>query len=131
MQSYRDTVRVLPMVLERLRRRAGHKTQRSAIRAIRKRSGLRIAAGRYCEWEMGRSEPTFRSLLGFLIGLGYELEDFEAEVDLVAGTAELQRPKVPKSGIPIDETPRQREKRHRRELEELAREAGIDLDDEV
>jgi hypothetical protein len=126
MQSYRDTVRVLPMVLERLRRRAGHKTQRSAIRAIRRRSGLRVAAGRYCEWEMGRTEPTFRSLLGVLLGLGYDLEDFEAEVDLVAGRPRIQRAKVPKSGIPIDETPQQREARHERELRELAREAGLE-----
>ncbi len=57
MISYDDTMRYLPMVMRRLRLRAGHKTQTSALRAIRRNTGVRVTAARISEWE---SSPATR-----------------------------------------------------------------------
>ena len=115
MTPYDETLRALPMVMRRLRLRAGHKTQKSALRAIRRKTGARVTAARICEWESGRTVPSLRSLYAFLLGLGYDLKALQDEVDHVAG-----------SGVPLPEPVRenaqQRNARRLRELEEAARE---------
>mgnify|MGYP001787533737 CR=1 FL=1 len=84
MVSYDDTMRYLPLVMRRLRLRAGHKTQTSALRAIRRQTGVGITAARICEWESGRTAPSLRSLFAFLLGLGYDLKVLQDEVEQLA-----------------------------------------------
>ena len=87
MISYDDTVRHLPVGMRRLRLGAGHQQQKSALRAIRRATGTRISAARMSEWESGRTVPSLRSLLAFLLGLGYDLKTLQDEVERVAGSA--------------------------------------------
>lgn len=88
MVSYDETMRYLPLVMRRLRLRAGHKTQTSALRAIRRNTGARVTAARICEWESGRAAPSLRSLFAFLLGLGYDLKVLQDEVEhlIASGT---------------------------------------------
>ena len=115
MVSYDDTIRYLPMVMRRLRLRAGHETQTSALRAIRRNTGARITAARICEWESGHTAPSLRSLFAFLLGLGYDLKILQDEVEHLAGSG------TPPPPAPVKVSPRKRAARHRAEIEEYKR----------
>ena len=92
MTGYKETLRNLPIVIQRLRRRAGHETQRSALRAIRRKTGVGLTPARLSEWESGRTTPSLRSLIAFLMGLGYDLKDFQDEVDFVVADPHVTPP---------------------------------------
>ncbi len=115
MVSYDDTIRYLPLVMRRLRLRAGHKTQTSALKAIRRNTGARITAARICEWEKGHTAPSLRSLFAFLLGLGYDLKVLQDEVEHLAGSATPPPPK------PVKVSPRERAARERAENEKYKR----------
>ncbi len=89
--DYRSAIRDLPLVLRRLRQRAGHKTQRAALRQIRRRTGVSITPTRISEWERGRSMPAFPSIIAFLTGLGCDFADLQRELELVVGETEARR----------------------------------------
>lgn len=110
MIPYEEAMRYMPLVMRRLRLRAGHKTQTSALRAIRKNTGVGITGARICEWEMGRTAPSLRSLFAFLIGLGYDFKDFQDEVDHLAGAGPPPPPPPSRDD---------RRRRHQREMEKL------------
>ena len=110
---YDDTIRYLPMVMRRLRLRAGHKTQTSALRAIRRNTGVHITAARICEWESGRTAPSLRSLFAFLLGIGADLKALQHEVEHLAGAG------TPPPPVPED--PKLRRARTRAELDEQKR----------
>lgn len=115
MVSYEDTLRYLPMVMRRLRLRAGHKTQTSALREIRRQTGVRVTAARICEWESGRTAPSLRSLFAFLLGLGYDFKALQDEVEHLAGSG------APEPSAPPKATSQQNRDRRRAELEERER----------
>ncbi len=115
MIPYDETMRYMPMVMRRLRLRAGHKTQTSALRAIRRNTGARITAARICEWEAGRTAPSLRSLFAFLLGLGYDLKDLQDEVEQLVGS---DKPPPP---VPEPAETDQRRQQRRAELEEARR----------
>ncbi len=115
MISYDDTMRYLPMVMRRLRLRAGHKTQTSALRAIRRKTGVRVTAARICEWESGRTAPSLRSLFAFLLGLGYDFKTFQDEVQQLVGSG------TPPPVASEREDPQQRRAQHRAEIDEADR----------
>ncbi len=119
MASLNDTIRLMPIVLERLRRRAGHATQASAIRAIRKATGVRLTAARFSLWESGQALPTLRSLLTVLAGLGYDLKNLQDEIDHLASDpgAPARLAKKAKPRLSADE----RDARQLREIEEARR----------
>ena len=104
MIPYDEAMRYMPMVMRRLRLRAGHKTQTSALRAIRRNTGARITGARICEWEAGRTAPSLRSLFAFLLGLGYDFKDFQAEVE------HFVESNVPPPPPPADPKVRQRQR---------------------
>ena len=113
----------LPTALRRLRLRAGHKTQRSALRAIRGKTGVRITPSRMSNWEMGRSEPTLRSLLAFLNGLDLTLVDLQQELERAAGEADPERRPAadPAAAAPADEDDQARLSRRVADLEQRLR----------
>lgn len=129
--DYRTAIRDLPMILRRLRQCAGHKTQRAALRQIRRETGVSITPTRISEWERGRSMPAFPSILAFLAGLGYELTDLQKELELAAGeppapAAKKKPPRLVKAGTLArsrgkKESPAARLARQERELEEAQR----------
>ena len=81
MIPYDEAMSYMPLVMRRLRLRAGHKTQTSALRAIRRNTGVGITGARMSEWESGRTAPSLRSLFAFLLGLGYDFKDLQDEID--------------------------------------------------
>lgn len=83
--SYVGKLRHLPVVLARLRRRAGHKTQRAAARAIRARAGGSISYASLSRWERGAEKPSLESVVRLLDGLGYDLKTLQDELDRAAG----------------------------------------------
>ena len=110
MIPYDETMRYLPTIMRRLRLRAGHKTQTSALRAIRRNTGVRITAARICEWESGRTAPSLRSLFAFLFGLGYDLKVLQDEVE------RLIESDTPLPPAPVKENRRQRTARRLAEI---------------
>jgi transcriptional regulator with XRE-family HTH domain len=82
---YQETVQNLPLAIQRLRRRAGHQTQRAAIRSIQRKTGVRVTPTRYSDWEKGRCVPSLRSILAFLTGMGLGLRDLQDELDRIVG----------------------------------------------
>lgn len=82
--SYRTKLRYVPVVITRLRRRAGHPSQRAAVRAIRKQTGHPFAHPSLSRWERGEELPSLRALVIFLDGLGYDLKGFQDELDRAA-----------------------------------------------
>lgn len=83
--SYVGKLRHLPVVLARLRRRAGHKTQRAAARAIRAKAGGSISYASLSRWERGAEKPTFESVVRLLDGYGYDLKTLQDELDRADG----------------------------------------------
>ena len=83
--SYVAKLRHLPAVLARLRRRAGHTTQRAAARAIRERAGGAISYASLSRWERGAEKPSFESILRLLDGYGYDLKTLQDELDRAEG----------------------------------------------
>ncbi len=81
----RAKLRRLPMVITHLRRRAGYESQNAAAVAIRKKTGSPLHKAQISHWERGKAMPTLASLLTFLEGLGYTLQDFQDELDRAAG----------------------------------------------
>ncbi len=84
----------LPIVISQLRRRAGFKSQNAAALAIQKKTGAFLHKAQISHWERGKAMPTLASLLTFLEGLGYSLQDFQDELDRAAGVP-VDRPPVP------------------------------------
>ena len=82
----------LPIVLTQLRRRAGFKSQSAAAVAIQKKTGTWLNKAQLSHWERGKAKPSLASLLTFLEGLGYSLQDFQDELDRANG---LDVPLVP------------------------------------
>ncbi len=115
MIPYDETIRYLPMIMRRLRLRAGHKTQTSALRAIRSNTGVRITAARICEWESGRTAPSLRSLFAFLLGLGYDLKVLQDELEHLAGSG------APPPPASAKESRKERVAKQRAEVEESQR----------
>jgi len=114
MIPYDEAMRYLPFVMRRLRLRAGHKTQTSALRAIRKNTGVGITGARICEWESGRTAPSLRSLFAFLLGLGYDFKDLQDEIDHFVATG--PPPPAPAKAR-VKESRPERAERQRREME--------------
>lgn len=83
--SYREKLRHVPVVLRRMRLRAGHTSVRSAIQAIRKKTGFAIGRPTISKWENGRATPNLTVLVTFLEGLGYDLKAFQDALDHAAG----------------------------------------------
>ncbi len=75
----------LPIVMTQLRLRAGFKSQNAAAKAIRKQTGVRLNKSQISLWERGKAMPSLASLLTFLEGLGYGLQDFQDELDRAVG----------------------------------------------
>ena len=98
----------LPMVIAHLRRGAGFKSQSAAARAIRKQTGVRLNKAQLSHWERGQAMPSLASLLTFLEGLGYSLQDFQDELDRangveVPGPAPAPDPTPVAAPIPVAE----------------------------
>lgn len=83
--SYVAKLRHLPVVLARLRRRAGHKTQRAASRAVRAKAGGSISYASLSRWERGAEKPSFESIVRLLDGYGYDLKTLQDEIDRADG----------------------------------------------
>ncbi len=115
MIPYDEAMRYMPVLMRRLRLRAGHKTQTSALRAIRKNTGVGITAARISQWESGHTAPSLRSLFAFLLGLGYDFKDLQDEIEQVVGSG-------PPPPVRKREDPQQRRARYRGELDEQRRE---------
>ncbi len=75
----------LPLVISQLRMRAGFRSQNAAAQAIQKRTGAFLHKSQISHWERGKAMPTLASLLTFLEGLGYSLQDFQDELDRANG----------------------------------------------
>ena len=94
--SYRAKLRNLPMVIKRLRLRAGFKTQRAAARAVRRKSGGAFNSACLSRWERGQEKPTLETVVAFLDGLGYDLRTLQDELDRADGeVVEQPRPDTP------------------------------------
>ncbi len=119
MMKYRQTIRDLPLVLRRLRQRAGHKSQRAALRAIRRKTGVNITPTRISEWERGLAVPSLPSIIAFLTGLGYDFTDFQQEIERVAGEP-APEPAKPKPPV-VEESRRERLDREIQEMEAYRR----------
>jgi transcriptional regulator with XRE-family HTH domain len=100
--GYAAKLRHLPVVLARLRRRAGHQTQRAAARAIRARAGGSISYASLSRWERGAEKPTFESIVRLLDGYGYDLKAIQDELDRADGeeVALAARPHPPPAAGP-------------------------------
>lgn len=83
--SYVGKLRHLPVILARLRRRAGHKTQRAASRAIRAKAGGSISYASLSRWERGTEKPSFESIVRLLDGYGFDLKTLQDELDRADG----------------------------------------------
>ena len=102
--SYQTTIRDLPLALRRLRLKAGHKTQSSALREIRRRTGVSITPTRMSDWERGRSVPSLRSMIAFLTAFGYDFQTLQREIEQDAAETPAPRP-VPKPPAPAAPKP--------------------------
>ena len=124
--NYGATIRDLPLVLKRLRLSAGHKTQGSALREIRRKTGVSITPTRMSDWERGRSVPSLRSILAFLTAFGYDFTVLQQEIERVAAETPAPPPPAPPPSSPppaTAESPEERWQRLERELKQL-RQAG-------
>lgn len=90
----RSKLKRLPIVIAQLRRRAGFKSLNAAALAIQKKTGAFLHKAQLSHWERGKAMPTLASLLTFLEGLGYSLQDFQDELDAASGVP-VDRPPVP------------------------------------
>ena len=90
----RAKLKRLPIVIAQLRQRAGFTSQNAAALAIQKKTGARLHKAQISHWERGKAMPTLASLLTFLEGLGYSLQDFQDELDRAVGVP-VERPPVP------------------------------------
>ncbi len=75
----------MPIVITQLRLRAGFRTQNAAVTAIQKKTGAWLNKSQLSHWERGKAMPSLASLLTFLEGLGYSLQDFQDELDRANG----------------------------------------------
>lgn len=83
--SVHKNLRLLPIALMRLRLHAGHKSQRSAAAAIRKKTGVRVNHPSLSKWERGGEMPSLRSLFLFLEGLDLNFRDLQDELERATG----------------------------------------------
>ncbi len=81
----RAKLRRLPQVMTQLRRRAGFRSQSAAAKVIRKQTGAFLHKAQLSKWERGEAMPSLASLLTFLEGLGFTLQDFQDELDRASG----------------------------------------------
>lgn len=121
--DYRATIRDLPLALKRLRLRAGHKTHSSALREIRRQTGVSITPTRMSDWERGRSVPALRSIIAFLTAFGYDFETLQQEIEQVAAEAPAPPPPPPSTPppAPAAESLEERWQRLERELKQHRR----------
>ena len=92
----------LPLVISQLRRRAGFKSQNAAALAIQKQTGAFLHKSQISHWERGKAMPTLASLLTFLEGLGYSLQEFQDELDRANG---IEVPAAAAKPVPVADAP--------------------------
>jgi len=95
----------LPIVISQLRRRAGFRSQNAAALAIQKKTGAFLHKTQISHWERGKAMPSLASLLTFLEGLGYTLQDFQDELDRAAGLP-VDQPAAREAEAPAPAAPR-------------------------
>ena len=108
----------LPLVISQLRRRAGFKSQNAAALAIQKRTGAFLHKSQISHWERGKAMPTLASLLTYLEGLGYSLQEFQDELDRANG---IEVPAAAPKPAPVADAPAPAEADLARRVELLER----------
>ena len=96
----RAKLRRMPIVITQLRLRAGFKSVNATATEIQKKTGTRLHRAQISHWEHGKAMPSLASLLTFLEGLGFSLQDFQDELDRASGEDVPARASAPASAAP-------------------------------